>query len=414
MKIIIVIALLLTGGFFLYRHFFTAKTTSSIKEVTYGPFTIKMERFSTWSFNMNVGREVEHVSISYSVWHKGQPVKFSAKLQTNTGFSHLWRVYILKDAPYPTLIAGSQSLYLICEKNDSLMMTPIEEQSTDFANLQWLDADKGQPTPAFDVFMSDERDGDGKVDTLQGGKYLLVNRHQVLHVPTLKQYPLNVNNEAIDNYGYAKEVLAFSPDQQTIVFPADFQTWNSPDKPKFKKALIAYTYQDNRGYVIPFGKTETRLYSDEAINQEWFKTYFEWQEKDGKLVLNKKKLDRLPFFTGKTDAENYAYSLYPVKPEMQQILLDFMMSKMGWTKADISGTSEHEYTGKVINIGKGDILLSLRYTDLTLSLSKDLYKGDEKKCREKRREITDAFDLLLREGKYQEYFLEIPESESWE
>jgi hypothetical protein len=262
--------------------------------------------------------------------------------------------------------------------------------------------------------MSDERDGDGKVDTLQGGKYLLVNRHQVLHVPTLKQYPLNVNNEAIDNYGYAKEVLAFSPDQQTIVFPADFQTWNSPDKPKFKKALIAYTYQDNRGYVIPFGKTETRLYSDEAINQEWFKTYFEWQEKDGKLVLNKKKLDRLPFFTGKTDAENYAYSLYPVKPEMQQILLDFMMSKMGWTKADISGTSEHEYTGKVINIGKGDILLSLRYTDLTLSLSKDLYKGDEKKCREKRREITDAFDLLLREGKYQEYFLEIPESESWE
>lgn len=414
MKLIIITALLLAGGFFLYRHFLGSKSSSSVKEVTYGPFTIKMERFSTWSFNMNVGRKVEHVSISYSIWHQGKPVSFSAKLQNNTGYSHLWRVYILKDTPMPTLIAGSQSLYLICEENGALKVRPIEEQGSDFANLQWLDADEGQPTPAFDVFMSDERDGDGKVDTLQGGEYLLVNRHQVLHVPTLKQYPLNVNNEAIDNYSYAKEALAFSPDRQTIVFPADFQTWNSPDKPKYKKALIAYTYQDNQGYVIPFGKTETRLYSDEEINQEWFKTYFEWQEKEGKMVLVKKKLDRLPFWTGRTSFDDYAYNLYPVKPELQQILLDFTMSKMGWTKADISETTEHEYTGKVINIGRGDILLSLRYNEQSLSISKNLYKGDENKCKEKRREIADAFDQLLREGKYQEYFLEIPESESWE
>ena len=232
MKIILfVLAILLAAALLLYRYLFTEKTASIVREVAHGPFTVKMERFSTWSFNMNVGRKVEHISIRYTIWHKGAPVGFSEKLQTNTGFSHLWRVYILKDAPSPTLVAGSQSLYLIYEENGAAVVSALEEQHTDFASLQWLDAHAGQPGPSNDVFMADERDEMGKLDTLAGGDYLFVNKHYVLHVPTLQKYPCNPNNEAVDNFSFNRAALAFSPDRKTIVFPGEFQTWNTNELP---------------------------------------------------------------------------------------------------------------------------------------------------------------------------------------
>lgn len=412
MKILLGLVVVFFAGFLAFRHFFKPKTATVVREIAHGPFTVRLERFSSWSFNMNVGRQVEHISIRYSVWYRGQPVAFSEQLQTNTGFRHLWRVYILQDAPSPTLLAGSQSLYLIYEKDGAAVVSPVEEQGTDFANLQWLDARDGQPAPSNDVFMADENTPMDRLDTLAGGEYLLVNRHYVLHVPTLEKFACNPNNEAIDNYSYSRDALAFSPDRRTIVFPAEYQTWNSPEKTPFRKGLFAFDFTEGKGYVVPFGKTETRLYDDQEITPAWFETYFEWQKTDGADLLIKKRLPNPPLWTGRFG--DIGYNLFPVKPDMQALLLQFTFDHLHWTREQIREESYHEYTGRRIRIGRDGIFLEVVQKGDVVSLSRDLYDGDETRNLEKVREIGAAFNALLEQGRYQDYFTEIREYEPWE
>jgi len=84
------IATLIIAGLFIY---YRANAASKVSNHVYGPFVIRMEKFSTKNFNMNYGW-VREENISYSVLHKGSIVQFPAALQSNTGFSHLWRAYI--------------------------------------------------------------------------------------------------------------------------------------------------------------------------------------------------------------------------------------------------------------------------------------------------------------------------------
>jgi hypothetical protein len=95
---------------------------------------------------------VNQTSIGYSIWHEGKPVEFPSALQTNTGLPFLWRVYALPDAPTPTLLAGSQSLYLIYIKDGQPVVEPVLEQSSDFASVQFLDSEGGQPGTFNEVF----------------------------------------------------------------------------------------------------------------------------------------------------------------------------------------------------------------------------------------------------------------------
>ena len=62
---------------------------------------------------------VPYSSSSYTVYNKDQPIRFGAKLETNTGIPGVWRVLLLKDSTIPALIAGSQSLYVVTIENDN-------------------------------------------------------------------------------------------------------------------------------------------------------------------------------------------------------------------------------------------------------------------------------------------------------
>ncbi|MBK8705091.1 MAG: hypothetical protein IPN33_17030 [Saprospiraceae bacterium] len=189
------------------------KPTVEIKTVLHGPFTIQMETHHSKYFNMNVGRRVTHSYLRYQILYQNEPVVFPEALQSNTGFSHLWRVYILGGAPTPTLLAGSQSMYLISEKDGKAVLIPVDEQSTDFAGMQMLDAEDGQPAKASQVFMGEPGDS---VDTIGGGDYLMISQHVVLHIPDLRMYRFNQNNQSIDEYyfmGNHRGAIAFSPDK---------------------------------------------------------------------------------------------------------------------------------------------------------------------------------------------------------
>jgi hypothetical protein len=97
------------------------------KDIAYGPFTIRATATKSKQFNINYGM-VSQTDVAYTILHNGKPVAFPDALQRNTGLPYLWRVYALPGAPDPTLIAGSQSLYLIYLKNGAPVVESILEQ----------------------------------------------------------------------------------------------------------------------------------------------------------------------------------------------------------------------------------------------------------------------------------------------
>ncbi len=407
MKVSIIIITILAIASIIVFNSFRTRVSSSVKNVVHGPFTVQMEKFSTRSYNMNYGM-VTNVSIKYSVLYKGNPVQFSKNLQNNTGYSHVWRVYVLADAPTPTLIAGSQSLYLIREENGNLVVKPLDEQGYDFASLQFLEADKGQPDKSFKVFMANDQDGDGKVETLKGGDYLLVNQHTVLHVPTLKQYVMNKNNNLVDNYSFYNDAgaIAFSPDKKWIAFTGEFATYNTNDEPKYENAIVVYNYQTDKGYTVPFSKINTRLKNQFYINKTWVETYFEWIQQNGTYKLRLKKLAKQPYWQGAYEDEGKVYELNYAKPDIQKTLIDFILKRYNLTEDAIKPGSEYS-TDEFNVIVKGlKLAVWYRKEDKQLIFMKNVYEPDSEAYIPMIHEIGDAFNKALSEGKYQNHFIE--------
>ncbi len=409
MKIALLVAALLIVIVAAYLYSTTQSKNTFFKDIQYGPFTVRVTAKTGKTFNMNYGM-VKSTTVIYSILHEGKPVVFPGALQTNTGLPFLWGVYALSDAPDPTLVAGSQSLYLVYLKNGAPVVEPIMEQGYDFASLQFLDSENGQPGKYDEVFMKGDTADLGTLDSLKGGRYLLVSEHAVLDVQTRKTWPLNKNNEAVDNYAFPSPhgALAFSPDQKSIVFNAQFQSWNTQNEnlPDSEHALVAYNFEKDSGYLVKYDDTDTRMISTQYIDQQWFNTYFEWKNSPEGDRLHLKVLKNRPNWTGKYDPRDNYYTIYPVKPGMLPVFLDFVLAQMSWSKDNILKDETGEYTGRRINLGAGDVKLDIGFQEdeQQLSFSKYLYADRTPEYDVLVKKIADAFDAELRSGKHQEHF----------
>lgn len=382
------------------------KSKMDVKTVQHGPFTIQMETHHSKHFNMNVGRRVTHSYLRYQILYNNKSIDFPPALQTNTGYPHLWRVYILDGAPTPTLIAGSQSLYLIAEKDSSVAITPIIEQGYDFASLQMLDSENGRPAGSSQVYMGDPGDG---VDTIGGGDFLLVSQHAVLHIPDLAIYPFNLNNHSIDDYyfmGNSQSAIAFSPDKKWIVFTGTISYWDDDKNDVVTLyAMVPYNYRDDIGYALPFDNTKTRLRDANHITREWFDTYFEWKkEADGEYRLQLHQFERLPYWQGGFVDEEKNYSLCPVSLDMQQVFADFILQQLNLSKENILPGSE--YLDHEMIIAYGDVQFSLWYRpeDSYLIFMKNSYQPDNEQYKTIIHQMGQAFNKELNKGKHQQLF----------
>ena len=393
--------------FYVFRKAIGADTTSIQKEMAYGPFIIRAEAISGKTYNINYGM-VSQTNVSYSIWYEGKPVEFPSALQTNTGLPYLWRVHALPDAPTPTLLAGSQSLYLVFLKDGQPVVEPVIEQSSDFASVQFLDSEGGQPGAYMQVFSRSDTVGMDQLDTLKGGRYLLVSEHTVLDIPTLKQMIFNKDNNAVDNYSYPQPdgALAFSPDRKKIVFNAAFQSWNTEQTnlPDSEHALIVYDFENDKGYSVLYDDTDTRMTNFEDINLDWFNTYFEWNTTGDTLSL--KKWDKLPYWTGRFRQTDNYYYLYPVKAGMLPVFKDFVLQQMGWGATNILSDKTAEYSGRSIELGSGTTKLDIvfREDEQQISFSRNLYENDSPEYKAMVEKIARAFDNELLSGKHQEHF----------
>ena len=385
----------------------------TIKESQYGPFTIRAQSHQGKTFNMNTGM-VKYTRVRYFIRYEGKTIEFPGTLQTNTGLPYLWKVYILEGAPSPTLLAGSQSLYLIYIKDGNPVVQPLYTQGRDFATLQFLDFQQGQPGPELTVYSVDDTTDMEKPGILQGGQYLLVGGHIVLDVSNLQSWQFNVNNNDIDNYSFPSPsgALAFAPDRKNIVFNGSFQSWNTEteDLPDSEHALVVYDFKTDTGYIVKYDDTETRLKNVYDINLTWFNQYFEWDTKvDTAQRLKLKSFSRRPNWSGRyTENDNY-YVLYPVSKTMLPVFLDFVLSQMNWTKDHIIKDETGEYTGRRITLSDNDTQLEIIFKEdeQTLSLSKYLYienSTENNKYTIIVKKIADAFNSELSLGKHQEHF----------
>ena len=401
---IVVIGVIL---FYVFRKAIGADTTSIQKEMAYGPFIIRAEAISGKTYNINYGM-VSQTNVSYSIWYEGKPVEFPSALQTNTGLPYLWRVHALPDAPTPTLLAGSQSLYLVFLKDGQPVVEPVIEQSSDFASVQFLDSEGGQPGAYMQVFSRSDTVGMDQLDTLKGGRYLLVSEHTVLDIPTLKQMIFNKDNNAVDNYSYPQPdgALAFSPDRKKIVFNAAFQSWNTEQAnlPDSEHALIVYDFENDKGYSVLYDDTDTRMTNFEDINRDWFNTYFEWNTTGDTLSL--KKWDKLPYWTGRFRQTDNYYYLYPVKAGMLPVFKDFVLHQMEWDASNVLSDKTAEYSGRTIELGSGTTKLDIvfREDEQQISFSRGLYENDSPAYKAMVEKIARAFDEELLSGKHQEHF----------
>lgn len=403
------IVLLAVGGtlYYILRKVRGADATTIQKEVSYGPFVIRSQASTGKTYNINYGM-VSQTTISYGILYDGKPVVFPSSLQSNTGLPFLWRVYVLADAPTPTLLAGSQSLYLVYVKDGQPVVEPLLVQSSDFASIQFLDSEGGQPGAFMEVFAKSDTVGMEQPDILKGGRFLLVSGHGVLDIQTNKLWLFSQNNNAVDNYSFPQPhgALAFSPDRKKMVFNAGFQSWNTPEKdlPDSEHALVVYDFEADKGYTVLYDDTDTRMKNIADIDLAWFNTYFEWNANGDTLAL--KKWDQLPPWTGSYSERDNYYYLYPVKVGMVPVFRDFVLQNMGWNTSNIHKDTTGEYTGQTIELGSGNTKLDITFQEdeQKISFSRNLYVEDSPEYKVLIPKIAKAFDAELSSGKHQEHF----------
>ncbi len=410
MKIAILIGIILIAGIYWFNG--RKSLRNFVKDISYGPFIIRAKVSSGRQIDINYGM-VNRTHVAYSILYQGKPIEFSSGLQNNTGLPYLWNVYIVAEAKQPTLIAGSQNLYLIYIDEGNPIVEPLLKQSHDFASLQFLDSEQGQPGQYQEVYSKNDTINLDQLNRLEGGRYLMIGEQTILDIHTFQKWGFHENNEAIDNYSFPVPhgALAFAPDQKSIVFLAAFQSWNAQDEdlPDSENALVVYDFVNDTGYVVKFDNTATRLINISEANLQWFNRFFKWNQINGTYQLELIQNQKPPYWTGRYNSDDNYYTLYPVKPGMLPVFLDFVLNQLGWSKASIVRDETNEYTGHCLDLENDNIKLDIRFKEdeQTLSFSKNLYVEDSLKYHLLVKKIATIFDSELQAGKYQDHFGQI-------
>ncbi len=421
MKILAVVAvvfLIVVVSLVGYTYYWLNHVVRQTKKVEVGPFTIQADAATGKNFNINYGF-VDATSVAYSIWYQGKPVQPPGQLESNTGLPYLWKVYEVKGTSEPTLIAGSQSLFMVKLKGQQLQVMPLFQQFSDFATLQFLDSDSGQPGEEHTVFSCSSVEEMDKIQVLEGGKLLLVCGLTVVDIETGKQWSFSKSGRSLNNYSFPNPAgaLALSPDRQSIVFSGEFQTWNSQSNDYIKHAMVVFDYQKDIGYTLPFDHNELRLRSFANVTPNWFAERFEWT-KDYSMMDRLRVRDHdkpYPWIGEYKPGDNYYY-LYPIKKEMFDIFFEFVLNHLGWSRDCIVADETKVYAGRTVTIEKDGIKLDFNYRedDRVISLSKHLYLSsgsEDSKYRAIVKQIADDFDKLLNQGQHQQHFSQVPKEE---
>ncbi len=312
------------------------------------------------------------------------------------------------------MIAGSQSLFMVKIKNGRPVVTPIHKQFSDFATLQFLDSQTGQPGVVHTVSMISSDEDMDKIEVLEGGRLLLVCGLNVLDIESGEIWSFSTRGRSLDNYSFPAPheagALAFSPDQKSVVFHGEFQTWNNDLTDYAKYAMVVFDFKTDKGYVLPYDDNELRLTSFANVNYDWFASRFEWVKSDAGQDRLQLRPHEHPYpWLGQYKPRDNYFILYPVKAEMLEPFTDFVLDQLGWTRQAIVKDESQIYSGRTIQLEWDGVKLdiNIREDDRQISLSKHLYldvPSSDTTYTTIVKNIAEAFNHQLSQGEYQQYF----------
>lgn len=369
-----------------------------------GPFTIEAITTQGKAFNMNSG-SYTYEKIDYGIKYNGKPLELGNKLEVNTGIPGIWRVFSLKSSPKPALIFGSQSLFLVTEENGSPQIQPLHEQYTDFASIQWLDSENGQPGLYREIYSSDQADTSNILD---GGRYLIISHSKILDTKTFELHPFNVDNEVIDGYYLQqRDALAASPDTSQLVYIGSKQ--NESDYMAYDYALLVYNFNTKQSYAVPFDRKKLLIRDETKFTNEVVNIYFEWiKEGEGyTLKLKDETPLHLKGLTFVQRHQGYSYELYPVAENMMHELAKYIKTELSLSNEQVKHEKE-EYQNRY-RITAPNITLLIEYNPSAnaVVLNENQPVADHSVNKEIIQRIGKGFNALLEKGNNSDLFLKI-------
>lgn len=392
--------LLIMASFSLLSFFGCRKSgTTGRHSIEHGAFTITSRTHTSSRYDINTASRRKNTITKYKVLFAGQPLPLPAE----ASYYSMWKVYILSDAPQPSILTIGRSAFLWSEKEGQLESIELLPHGDDFLTLQPIGASPEMMLPQWTIYQSDDRDS---YLELKGSTHLLVGQEKLIRLSDLAIFAIPRMRRLVNDFypHTSNGAQGLSPDQQQLAMIGSKS--DEVDRMRYNYGLMVYPLNTGEPYVLRIDQNATRLPEYELINPEWFNTYYEWDKLTaGDYRLAPRKLDPIPYWQGWfRDPGDKRFSLKPVAKELLPQFGEFVREKLALPSDAIQEelTESFEY----LNFVHEDKRFTISYwaEGEQLSFSVDLLERGNEATDEVVSSIGKAFNAELAKGNYQNYF----------
>ena len=368
------------------------------------PFEIEFRSERRFAVNSNMNPLKLYTQARYKLLHNGRAVSFSPN--STNGNKREWFAGDLLEAHF--LYSNGMPVVLVCTETGTYLVNdqggkPVVQHlhESPAKRFQFLDSVAGQPGELQELKASANVEGVGRDLGKTGTRMVLPDLNGVLDLATLKFQPYNVLTLHTWEHNDPK-FSGFSFDESPV---GQARVW-WPDKQQF--ALVRYTYVDkvkllafelvdlktDSAYLVPFDANQTRLSALGDITPDWMNHYFQWH---GEKLSLKKDQKPLPWI-GSLNAASlgfFNYTLKPITPTMQPILIEFLIANFG---ATVDGSKQMSHVTGLTIQGKP---FELNHYDKEKTLVLEPEFGSPKALTS---QIAEQFNRELAQSKHQALF----------
>ncbi|MBL7775359.1 MAG: hypothetical protein JNK89_05120 [Saprospiraceae bacterium] len=247
-----------------------------VESEQFGPFTIRLITDEVQTLNMNKGTFDQVKRLHYELDYQGQPFAPGDSSENAAAAMPVWRVFTLKDAPKPSLLAFGESLFLVtgAAERGKAESTVLDAPGARFTSLQWLDSAEAGGIPGEPVYVY-RNESKHLLRELTGGRYLLLNGSVVLDVQTFKAYAFRTDQYQFGDYFLLEgPAVGFSAEAGQLALLGAKN--NAADDSLLDYALVCFDFQTKKSYAVPLESKTAQPENDDSITAEWLRGQGEW------------------------------------------------------------------------------------------------------------------------------------------
>jgi len=337
----------------------------------------------------NTGRLGTSTTENYSLRHRSRPFSFEGKagmwgdeVQRYEAFNSV----ITFPTTVPALVVNvgdpnNASFYYLVREEEGNAVAQYLGTSTGSVSAQWLDPpDGGNPSPA-DIALHRGR--------MEGGRWLLLGQYTVLDTRTLES-TLFCQPEGFTPNQF-KPPVAMAPDKGSFVRFGYATDMGSAPK------LAVFEIGKETTYTLTIDRMRMRYNDWPEIDAAWLDRHYLWKAgADERLRLFERENFKPQPYRGslKEDHGSWEYNVSPVKPEMLDRVVAFLVERYG---AELQPRGPHS-SFDVLLIGQ--VKINVMFHGESVGVWMDL--GTDSRFVE---EVAAGFDEVLRKGELDDLFV---------